>query len=127
MGAEQLRHAAAVRGERIDLRQRRRGRRHLHRDPVRQRVEPPQRVGQRHRPAQDLGADPVGLELPLAGDRELDQHRADRREQHAARAARTDARRRRRRAAAEHQQVGQVPDARRRPRPRRWRSACRGS
>ena len=72
---------AAVGRERVHLRERRGGRRHLHRDPLRHRVEPAERVGQRHRPAEDLGADPVGLELPLARDGELDQHRADRREQ----------------------------------------------
>ena len=64
-------------------------------NPVRERVESPERVRQRKRTSQDLRADPVRLELALARDGELDQHRPDRREQEQAELGQPDARRRR--------------------------------
>ena len=73
------------------------------------RVQPLERVGERQRAAEDLGAHPVGLELPLPRHGVLDDHRRDRAD---------DQRGDRREgmaiavvaAAAEHEQVGQVPD-----------------
>ena len=96
-------------GERIDLGERGYRRRHVHGDLVREVVQPDEGVGQRHGPAQDQGAHPIRLELPLAGDGELNQHRADRSQQ--------DQRQLGERmstfvvlAAAEHQQVGKVAE-----------------
>ena len=68
--------------------------------------------------AQDLGADPAGLELPLPRHRQLDQRRADRREQHQGELRhRMSARRL---PAPEQEQVGQVAERARRSRPPSW-------
>src|SRR5687768_501907 len=67
---EHLRHAAAAERQRVDLRQRRRGGRHVHRDPVRARIELPERARQRERTPADLRAYRVRLELSLPADRE---------------------------------------------------------
>src|SRR5690606_19979781 len=70
----------AVPGERVDDRELRTRRIHLHRDPMRVRLEAPERAREGERLAADQRTGPVRLVLVLAADHELKDHRRDRRD-----------------------------------------------
>jgi DNA-binding NarL/FixJ family response regulator len=61
--------APPKRGERIDLREWRHGRRNRHRDPPRAGIQLQQRAGQLQRPARNFGADGFRLEFARSADR----------------------------------------------------------